>query len=197
MSPTFRTRSLYPKHFPAKEELQDMTTFRHDKKLPEHEMIGVNTNPSLGNLETIWNSMAAYRPMNEQVEQELLYINREEITVPVIGRFLKGWNIEWGSVQVQSSHARTGTLFGRLCLCCCSNHGLIRNLALWAAHSVLRYKAYPSFWGVYYKVYPGFWGRQCYEVYYKVYPGFWGRYRSIGMFLNISTQLRFDRGDGE
>ncbi|KFY80228.1 hypothetical protein V498_08849, partial [Pseudogymnoascus sp. VKM F-4517 (FW-2822)] len=134
-------------NFHAKEELRYITTFRHDKELPENEIIGINANPSLGDLETIWNSMATYRPMNQQVKQELLCISSAVRPDLDIGRFSKGWNVEWGSVQVQSFHARIVTLFGRLCSSCCSKHGFIRNLTLWAVHSVLVYKVYPSFWG--------------------------------------------------
>jgi hypothetical protein len=83
-------------------------------------------NPNLGDLEMIWNSSASHLSHG----------------------ILKGWNEEWGSLQLPCSRARIGRLLDRDYVWAVTQTMVsFENLALWAVLTVCSYKVYPGFWG--------------------------------------------------
>jgi len=106
-------------------------------------MLECSVNPNLGDLEMIWNSLASH----------LSHYTTQQATIDGL---LKGWNEEWGSLQLPCSRARIGKLLDRDYVWAVTQTMVsFGNLALWAVHTLRYYKVYPGFWGR-----TGFWGRR-------------------------------------
>ena len=110
-----------------------------------------DANPNLGDLETVWNSVASH--LSHQPSMQ-----RAEVCYPLLCALLaitksaglpKGRNVEWGSRQDPSfHHARIGQLFDRDYVWVVTRTMVsFKNLALWAVNNVLAYKVYPGYWG--------------------------------------------------
>lgn len=127
-------------------------------------------NLNLGDLEMIWNSLASYpsryttqpRGLVQKLLQRLLQRKadvgfKDKRTRPkwtlddysaAIDGLPKGWNEEWGSLQLPCSRARIGKLLDRDYVWAVTQTMVsFENLALWAVHTVRSYKVYPGFWG--------------------------------------------------
>jgi hypothetical protein len=106
-----------------------------------------DTNPNLGDLETVWNSPASHPSYQQSIQVVKDYLRAVFATIKNAG-FPKGWNEEWGSLRIPSFHARIGQLFDRDYVWVVTQTMVsFENLALWAVHNVLTYKVYPGFWG--------------------------------------------------
>jgi hypothetical protein len=107
-----------------------------------------DTNPNLGDLETVWNSVASHPPYQSPIQVAEAYLHALLAALKNAG-FPKGRNVEWGSLQDPSfHHARIGQLFDRDYVWVVTQTMVsFENLALWAVHNVLTYKVYPGFWG--------------------------------------------------
>jgi hypothetical protein len=98
-------------------------------------MLECSVNPNLGDLEMICNSLASH-------------LSHHTIQQATIDGLLKGWNEEWGSLQLPCSRARIGKLLDRDYVWAVTQTMVsFENLALWAVHTVRYYKVYPGFWG--------------------------------------------------
>jgi hypothetical protein len=91
---------------------------------------------------------------NENLEQEAKFFQEETKVLmqwtPVysVDRLPKGWNKEWGSLQLPCSRARIGKLLDRDYVWAVTQTMVsFENLALWAVHTLRYYKVYPGFWG--------------------------------------------------
>jgi hypothetical protein len=116
--------------FPAIEVIQYSDLSSYSRQLSSI-MPECSVNPNLGDLEMIWNSLASH--LSQQA---------------TIDGLPKGWNEEWGSLQLPCSRARIGELLRRDYVWAVTQTMVsFENLALWAVHTVRYYKVYPGFWG--------------------------------------------------
>jgi len=127
-------------------------------------MLECSVNPNLGDSEMIWNSSASYlshyttkhrlytrKHRLQHLKQLLQLLKHRRNPVYSVDRLRKGWNKEWGSLQLPCSRARIGKLLDRDYVWAVTQTMVsFENLALWALRTALPLS---------YKVYPGFWGR--------------------------------------
>ena len=126
-------------------------------------MLECSVNPNLGDSEMIWNSSASYllhyttKVCTMQHLKHLMQLAKHRRNpVYSVDRLPKGWNKEWGSLQLPCSRARIGKLLDRDYVWAVTQTMVsFGNLALWAVHTLRYYKVYPGFWGR-----TGFWGRR-------------------------------------
>jgi len=132
-------------------------------------MLECSVNPNLGDSEMIWNSSASYlshyttkhrlytrKHRLQHLKQLLQLLKHRRNPVYSVDRLRKGWNKEWGSLQLPCSRARIGKLLDRDYVWAVTQTMVsFGNLALWAVHTLRYYKVYPGFWGR-----TGFWGRR-------------------------------------
>jgi hypothetical protein len=76
------------------------------------------------------------------------YLEFEPASFGIEDGLPKGWNEEWGSLQLPCSRARIEKLLYRDYVWAVTQTMVsFENLALWAVHTVRYYKVYPGFWG--------------------------------------------------